>query len=133
MEDNLTTDKWGLGPTGVILKVEGPWTVGVLGNHIWSIAGDSDREHVNLSFGQPFVNYTLESATVFEITTETEYDWRSEERSVPIVATVNQLIEVGGQPFYIGAGPRYWADSAPGDPEGWGVNIQFILVFPREG
>jgi hypothetical protein len=33
-EDLLGTEKWGIGPTGVVLKQTGPWTVGLLANHI---------------------------------------------------------------------------------------------------
>ena len=38
-EDVLGTEKWGIGPTGVALKQTGPWTVGILAGHIWSVAG----------------------------------------------------------------------------------------------
>ena len=33
----------------------GPWTVGVLSNHVWSFAGDQDRPDVSSSFIQPFI------------------------------------------------------------------------------
>ncbi len=42
-DDLLTTEKWGLGPTAVAVKQQGPWTLGGLANHIWSYAGDDDR------------------------------------------------------------------------------------------
>ncbi len=35
----LGTDRWGAGPTGVVLMQSGPWTYGMLANHIWSFAG----------------------------------------------------------------------------------------------
>jgi hypothetical protein len=54
-DDLLTTDKWGAGPTGVALRQQGPWTYGVLTNHIWSFAGDDDRPDVNATFLQPFL------------------------------------------------------------------------------
>ena len=57
-DDLLTTDKWGAGPTGVVITQQGPWTIGALANHIWSFAGDSSRADVNLTFLQPFVTYT---------------------------------------------------------------------------
>ncbi len=111
-------------------KVEGPWTYGLLTNHIWSVAGDSDREHVNLSFAQPFIDYATNNGIVFEITSESEYNWRTDEWSIPIVASINKLIEISGQALYIGIGPRYWAESTDSDPEGWGINLQVILLFP---
>ena len=42
-DDLLGTEKWGLGPTVVLLKQQGPWTYGALVNHIWSVAGDDSR------------------------------------------------------------------------------------------
>lgn len=33
-DDLLTADKWGAGPTAVVLKQQGPRTYGALGNHI---------------------------------------------------------------------------------------------------
>lgn len=129
---NLTTDKFGLGPTAVALRVKGPWTYGLLANHIWSVAGDSDREHVNLSFTQPFINYATDDGVVFEITSESEYNWRTDEWSIPIVASINKLIEIGDQALYIGIGPRYWVESTDSDPEGWGINLQVVFLFPNE-
>jgi hypothetical protein len=54
----LGSEKWGIGPTGVVLKQSGPWTYGMLANHIWSFAGDGDRDDVSLTFLQPFASYT---------------------------------------------------------------------------
>ncbi len=42
-DDLLGGDKWGAGPTAVALTQRGPWTVGVLANHIWSFVGDDNR------------------------------------------------------------------------------------------
>ena len=58
-DDQLGTGKFGLGLTGVILKQSGPWTVGVLANHIWSVADDDARADVNNTFFQPFMSYAL--------------------------------------------------------------------------
>jgi hypothetical protein len=33
-DDSLGGEKWGLGPTAVALKQEGPWTYGLLVNHV---------------------------------------------------------------------------------------------------
>src|SRR5262249_39937383 len=54
-DDLLGSEKWGAGPTLVVLKQEGPWTYGLLFNHIWSFAGDEHRNYVSSTFLQPFV------------------------------------------------------------------------------
>jgi hypothetical protein len=38
-DEILGAEKWGIGPTAVLLKQSGPWTYGALGNHIESFAG----------------------------------------------------------------------------------------------
>lgn len=51
----LGTQKFGLGATLVVLKQQKQWTHGALFNHIWSVAGASNRDDVSGTFLQPFV------------------------------------------------------------------------------
>jgi hypothetical protein len=55
----LGTEKWSAGPGVVVLTQPGKWVIGALANNIWSFAGDSDRDNVNLMTIQPFVNYNF--------------------------------------------------------------------------
>jgi len=127
----LGAEKWGMGPTAVALKQNGPWTYGALANHIESFAGDGERAHVSATFLQPFVSYITKTKTTFGLNLESAYDWNSDQWSVPINLTVNQLLMAGKQPFQIGAGVRYWADSPDNGPEGWGVRLQLTFLFPK--
>jgi len=130
-DDLLGGEKWGLGPTAVALKQESGWTYGGLANHIWSVAGDDDRNDISSTFLQPFLVYTTPKQTSYSLNTESTYDWKSEEWSVPINLGVSQLFKVGNQPMSLQAGVRYWADSPVGGPEGWGARITYTLVFPK--
>jgi hypothetical protein len=69
-DDVLGSGKLGLGPTAVVLKQRGGWTVGTLANHIWSVAGDDDRADVNSTFVQPFICYTTRTAWTYTANTE---------------------------------------------------------------
>ena len=130
-DDLLGTGKWGAGPTGVALKQAGPWTFGMLANHIWSFAGDGDRSDVNSTFVQPFLSYTTPDAWTFGVNTETTYDWTSEEWSVPINLTVGKLVKFGHQPVSFTVGARYWAESPENGPDGWGFRGVVTLLFPK--
>ena len=129
--DNIATDQWGAGVTGVALRQAGPWTVGALANHIWSISGDDEDGDISSTFLQPFASYTTPKATSFTLNTESTYDWENEEWSVPINAVVAQVIKIGGRPVQFGVGARYWLDSPDGGPDGWGARAQVTLLFPR--
>jgi len=130
-EDALGGEKWGIGPTGVALKQQGPWTYGILFNHIWSFAGDSDRAGVNATFLQPFLSYITKTQTTFSLNTESTYDWENKAWSVPINLMVAQLLKIGRLPVQIAAGVRYWADAPETGPEDWGARIQLAFLFPK--
>jgi hypothetical protein len=127
----LTAGKLGLGPTGVVLKQEGPWTFGMLFNHVWSVAGWESRPHVSNTFLQPFMAYTTQDAWTFTLNTESTYDWRAENWSVPLNFLLAKLTKIGDQPVQFQVGPRYWAESPSGGPHGWGGRFNVIFLFPK--
>ena len=130
-DDALGGEKWGIGPTAVVLKQAGTWTYGALVNHIESFAGDDDRADISATFLQPFLIYITKTKTTIGLNTESTYDWESEQWSVPINFTVSQLLKIGKQPISIGVGVRYWADSPDNGPEDWGGRLQLVFLFPK--
>jgi hypothetical protein len=130
-DEQLGGEKWGIGPTGVALKQQGPWTIGMLANHIESFAGDDSRTDVSATFLQPFVSYITQTKTTIALNTESTYDWEGEQWSVPTNFTVSQLLETGNQIYQAGGGMRHWADAPSKGPEGWGFRLQLTLLFPN--
>ena len=130
-DDLLGSGKWGAGPTGVALKQSGPWTVGILANHIWSFAGDDDRADVNSTFLQPFVSYTTKDAWTFSLNTESTYNWEASEWSVPSISWFRSLYASISNRSSLGAGVRYWAASPDSGPDGFGVRAFVTLLFPK--
>ena len=130
-DETLGSEKWGIGPTAVVLRQSGQWTVGALANHIESFAGESQRADISATFLQPFLTYVTSKQTTFAVNTESTYDWDNEQWSVPINLTAAQLLKAGDQLFQIGGGIRYWVDGPDGGPEGWGFRLQLTLLFPR--
>ena len=94
------------------------------------MAGSSRLEDINATFAQPFVSYTTPDAWTFTLQTESTYDWKGEQWSVPINAVVQQLFKIGPQRVQFGVGGRYWPETPDGGPE-WGVRAQLVLLFPR--
>lgn len=129
-DDLLGSGRWGAGPTGVALRQQGPWTYGVLANHIWSFAGSSRRGDVDNTFVQPFLAYTTATAWTYTLNSESNYDWNARQWLVPINATISHLVGVGRQPVSLAAGLRYWARSPAGGPDGLGLRFTLSLLFP---
>lgn len=130
-DEMLGGKKWGLGPTGVALKQVGPWTVGMLANHIWSVAGDDERADINATFLQPFVAYITKTKTTLSLQTESTYDWENETWSVPVIGQVSQMFKIGPQILQFGVGVKYYAKSPDSGPAGWGFRAQLTFLFPN--
>jgi len=130
-DDVLGGEQWGIGPTGVALKQTGPLTVGFLTSHIWSVAGDDDRDDINTTSLQPFLSYTTKTHTTIGAYTEATYDWENEQWSVPLIAQVGQLFKIGPQILQLAVGAKYWAESPDNGPEGWGLRVQLTFLFPK--
>lgn len=130
-DDKLGGEKWGAGPTALALRQDGPWTYGLLLNHVESFAGEDDRGDISSTFLQPFVSYITKTKTTFGLNTESSYDWEGSEWSVPVNLSVSQLLKFGGQIFQVGAGVRYWADAPENGPEGFGLRLTLTFLFPK--
>lgn len=129
--DELGGERWAAGPTGVVLRQDGPWTYGLLTNHLWSFAGNDDRADVNATFIQPFLSYITRTKTTFALNTEATYDWEENESSVPVNAMVSQMLRLGPQIIQVQLGGRYWLDTPTPGPDGWGLRAQVTFLFPQ--
>ena len=127
----LGAKKWGAGPTIVALTMRGPWTMGLLANHVWSYAGDSDRQDISNTFVQPFAAYTWPSAWTVSLQSESTYNWKIEKWSVPINGAVSKLVRWGKLPVSLQAGVGYWAESPETGPEGFRFRLQATFVLPK--
>jgi hypothetical protein len=129
-DDLLGAEKWGAGPTALALKQQNGWTYGVLANHLWSYAGDDSRAEVNATFLQPFVSFTTAKQTTYGFNTESTYDWSSSQWTVPLNASISQLVKLGSNPVQFSLGAKYYAEKPANGPE-WGLRFAVTLLFPR--
>lgn len=132
-EDLLGQGRWGMGPTAVALTQQGPWTIGVLANHLWSVGAGTrgGTRPVNATFVQPFLSYTTADAWSFTLNSEATYDWANDKLSVPINVIVSKLVKVGEQPVSLFVGGRYNAISPEAGPKGLGIRAGVTLLFPK--
>jgi hypothetical protein len=127
---DVSTDTWAGGATGIVLKVAGPWTMGALGNHIWDLESNP-KVPTSASFVQPFVSYTTSSAFTYSLTSESTYDWKATEWTIPINLSLAKVLPIGGVPINWVAGAGYWATSPDNGPEGWRLRFQLQVVIPK--
>jgi len=127
----LGSEKFGIGPSMVVLVQPGRWTIGTLFNHTWSTSGANDREDVNTTFLQPFVNYNLHGGVALGAVMEATANWNADEHwTAPLLFTISKVARIGTRPmnFVFGAGPT--VASPEGGPT-WRFRFMAVLLFPR--
>jgi len=129
-DDALGVGKLGAGPTALALKQVNGWTYGMLFNHIWSYAGQGSNPDVNATFLQPFVSFTTKTFTTYGLNTESTYDWPHSQWTVPLNASVSQLVKIGGKPVQFQLGFKYYAEKPDGGPD-WGLRFTVTFLFPK--
>ena len=80
-DDRLGSGKWSLGPAAIVIAKPGRWLIGSLVQHVWSIGGKSNRDSVNLSSLQYFVNYNFETGLYFTSNPTVTANWDASSRS----------------------------------------------------
>jgi hypothetical protein len=109
--DELGYGKWALGPSAVVLAQPGRWTVGLLLENVWSVAGDDERADVNGMLAQPFVTYNLERGWHVATSPEIVADWKADREDrwlVPAGGGVAKLLRFGKLPVNVGVQGYYY-------------------------
>jgi len=131
-DDLLGGGKWGLGPTIVVVKQTGPWTIGCLANQIWSFAGKEDRSDVDSFFLQPFLSRAYKGGFSWALNTEFTQNWEADASVGSINFTAAQILPVFGQLVQVSLGPKYWYGSEAVVRARWGVRLNLSFLFPKK-
>jgi hypothetical protein len=125
----LGGEKWGIGPSVVVLKQMGGWTVGGLANHLFSVAGDENRSDINATFINPFFTYNWKSGAGITLNSEYTHDWENDINVFVVVPTITAVTKFGSQTVSFALAPRI--HFAPETRPNYGIRASATLVFPK--
>lgn len=128
--EHLGSQKWGIGPHGVLIKQTGPWTRFILANHLWSYAGNDKREDISETYLQPVLAHSSKKGFTIAASSETTYDWKDRQWTIPLIGTVSQIFPLSGRYASIGIGGIYYLEAPRGGPQ-WGIRLTLTFVFPK--
>ena len=90
--NSFGSEKFGLGPSFVVLAQPGKFTVGLLFNSIWSVAGAKTAPMSVRSYWQPFLNYNLGNGLAVGVSSEISANWKADEKwSSPLLFSSARL------------------------------------------
>lgn len=62
--------------------------------------------------------------------TESSYNWKSKQWTVPVNITVSHMVELGQQRVSLQMGARYYVEAPSSGPD-WGTRFALVFLFPK--
>lgn len=132
--DDLGTRKWGIGPSVVGLRIDGPWVYGALVNQVWSFAGPDGASGINQFLMQPFVNYNFKEGFYVTSGPIITANWKasgSNTWTVPLGGGVGKIFKIGGKlPLNLQAQAFYNVVNPDIGPD-WQLRLQAAVLLPE--
>jgi len=129
--DLLSSRKWGIGPTALLLKQSNGLTYGFLVNQIWSVAGDKNRSDVNQMFLQPTFAKNFKSGAGLGLSSEINFNWQTGNTTADLIPTVSGVTKYGKQVVSMSIGPRIPLAAPASSRPDWGLRASLTFVFPK--
>ncbi len=132
-DDQLGSGKWSAGITGVALTQPGWGTMGILGRHLWSFAGDDNRSDVNQSLVEPFANYNLDKGwfLITDIIITANWEAPSNQTwTVPLGGGAGRIYKIGNQAVNNRIEFYYNVEKPDSAPD-WTWAFTFQFLFPK--
>jgi hypothetical protein len=130
---SLGQGKLGIGPSVVVLTQPGHWTIGVLANNVWSVAGSGSRPVVNQFLLQYFVNYNLKKGWYLTTAPTLTANWRATSGNTwtaPFGGGVGRIMKLGFQPVNLSA--TFYGNAVyPAGTSSWSMRLQIAFLFPK--
>jgi len=135
--DELGLGKYSAGPMALAVHVGEDWIYGVVAQHWWSFAGESDRDNVNLSDVQYILRYRYSKDTNIGMSPNIQYNWSSQKHAdrltLPIGGGFDTLIKLGPLPVKIGVEYYNYVKTPDAYGPKWQVRFYFSPIIPSPG
>jgi hypothetical protein len=116
-----------------VLTQPGHWTLGVLVNNVWSVAGSGSRPDVNQFLLQYFINYNLKKGWYITWQPTLTANWEGPSGSqwvVPFGGGVGRIMKLGFQPVALTA--QFYGNAVhPTGTPAWTMRLQISFLFPK--
>lgn len=131
-DSELGTDRYGLGPSGLLFYAKNQWSAGVVLQNVWSLGG-SGSNRLNEFGAQYLFNYNLKDGWFLYSNSTITADWdapSSDRWTVPVGGGAGKISKLGKQS--ISTSFQAFANVVrPDDAPRWGLNLQVTLLFPQ--
>jgi hypothetical protein len=130
-EKLLGTEKFGIGPSVLVMHQGKGLSVGFLANQIWSVAGNGDRVDFNQFYTQLFLTHSYKSGASLGITSEITQNWQGNTTLITVSPNVGAITKLGGQTMQFAVMPLIPIVGHSAIRPDWGLRAVVAFVFPE--
>lgn len=130
-EKFLGTEKFGIGPSVLVMHQGKGLSIGFIANQIWSVAGNSDRTDFNQFYTQIFLTHSYKSGASLGITSEITQNWQGNTTLITISPNVGAITKLGGQTMQFAVMPLIPVVGHSSIRPDWGLRAVVAFIFPQ--
>ena len=124
-------DKWGAGPSVVVVWTPGSWVTAIVLSNTWSFAGNEERADVNQLYSQLVANLNLGSGWYVTSAPVITANWNAEggdRWTVPLGGGAGRIFKIGSLPNDLRA-QAFGYIAKPENGPSWTLQVQWKVMF----
>ena len=129
-EKFLGTEKFGVGPSVLVMHQGKGLSIGFIANQIWSVAGNENRADFNQFYTQIFLTHSYKSGASLGITSEITQNWEGNTTLITLSPNVGAITKLGGQTMQFAVMPLIPIVGHSDIRPDWGLRAVVAFVFP---
>ena len=129
-DSSLASGQVRLGPEGILAKFEDWGVWGIFPSHLWDVTGWKGNSFSNTQI-QPVLKFLPGGGWSYGSAPQMNYDWSSEQWSIPINLTVSRTIKPGKTPLKIEAEINYYVEQNDAFGSQWMIGFNITPVVPN--
>lgn len=126
----LGTEKFGIGPSLLIMHQGKGLSVGFIANQIWSVAGNEDRADFNQFYTQIFLTHSYKSGASLGISSEITQNWEGNTTQITLSPNIGAVTKLGSQVVQFAVMPLIPVVGPHEIRPDWGLRAVVAFVFP---
>ncbi|WP_291149522.1 hypothetical protein [Flavobacterium sp. UBA7680] len=129
-DELLGTEKFGVGPSVLVMHQGKGLSVGFIANQIWSVAGNEDRADFNQFYTQIFLSHSYKSGASLGISSEITQNWEGNTTLITISPNIGAVTKLGDQVVQFAIMPLIPVVGPHEIKPDWGLRAVLAFVFP---
>lgn len=131
-EKVLGTEKFGVGPSVLVMHQGKGLSVGFIANQIWSVAGNEDRADFNSFYTQIFLSHSYKSGASLGVNAEITQNWEGNTTMITINPSIGAVTKLGDQVVQFAIMPLIPVVGPHEMKPDWGLRAVLAFVFPSK-